>query len=188
MQKLSFIVVLISFSCFSQKPKTKVVSPAQKKETSYTVEIKITQTFAHCGGMAITEEKKDELRVPKPLAGKKFYLKQEGPNRTAAKILMEATSDSAGIIKFKVPPGKYFIVDDLKKDSVAYFALIKKYEKGMQYYTPIDKNCLNTWLNTPELLFEVTKSGTKRDLTINYYNQCTWSRIPCVQYTGPLPP
>ncbi|MBC7862811.1 MAG: hypothetical protein IAF38_07540 [Bacteroidia bacterium] len=128
-----------------------------------------------------------ELATPKAFPNKKFYLKKEEPGRVAAKILIETTSDSSGILKFNLAPGKYFIVDDLKKDSVAYFALLKKYKEGSSYYTPIDKECLKTWIETPELIIEVTKEGIK-EFGINYYNDCTWNRIPCVHYLGTLPP
>jgi hypothetical protein len=150
------------------------------------IEIRITRTSAYCGGARPSPEVMTDLQTPKPFPRKKLYLKKGEKNTFTTKIFMELTSDSAGKVNCQLQPGKYFIVDEFKKDTGYYNRLKKRYSALTPNYSPIDKLCLKNWYEQPDLVFEL-KEGEVKDLTINFHKNCTWNEIPCIEFKGPVP-
>jgi hypothetical protein len=152
------------------------------------VEIRITNTSSYCGGIPPPEEVRIEHNTPKPFAKKIIFIKKGEQNTFDSKIFLELVSDSAGKIEIQLPPGKYFIVDELKKDTSFFNRMIKKYEKESKNCSAINKDCLRKWYEQPDFVFEIKEESTK--LVVNFHDSCSWNEVPynCCQYKGPYPP
>jgi hypothetical protein len=191
------VFFLCSFSFFSQTgmpvPRmtqlSKKIHAGVKKagKKKFKVEIIITQTFSYCGGAEPDPDLLKEMGKASAFAGKKIYIKQGEKNSFNSKIVLEAVADKDGKIEFSLPPGKYFIVDELKKDTSYYKTLLKTYKTTTASYSAIDPICLKKWYEKPELIIEI-KNADVKDLTLNFHQACSWEKIPCAQYSGPMPP
>lgn len=189
MKRLSVVLILLfSFSLifYSQTDGRK----SKKKSRSNACKItgRVTYTKSHCGGVRLTEEQMNEMRTPRPLAGKKLYIKKGNTNTfDNTKIVAEVTADEKGEFTLELPPGEYLIVDEKKKDTAYYNQILKEYSKPTDMYSAADSVCMKTWYQTPELIFTV-KKGQKIKPEVNFPNRCSWNTIPCAHYKGPLPP
>lgn len=158
------------------------VSSQEKKDVTIT----ITQTSSYCGGAEPPTELMKQLRTPKPLIKKVIYVRKGEKNKTGAKDFIIATSDSAGKIKIKLQPGKYYLTDERKAKKKYSLTILKKHKKESNSYSSIDVNCLKEWLLQPDLIFEV--SDTDNKFSFNYHQPCSWNQTPCVKYKGEYPP
>jgi hypothetical protein len=174
MKFLILIVFALSFCIGKPKP------------SKVNVEGKITYTESYCQGMRPTEEILAEKRRQKPLAGKKLYIRKGKVNFITTPIIAEVITDSAGIFKLNLPKGEYCLVADNKKDDSFYNSIINKHSRKTDFYGEVNKECLDEWIKTPDLIFEV--GATKTSISYNFHFPCEWSKIPCTTYTGPLPP
>lgn len=195
MHGLSLLFVLCLFGGFSHGNLNSIPGEHRKhetqtsvniKENKFSVEITVTQTSAYCGGIRPSPELLNELQNPKPLVRKKLFIKRGDKNLFNSKIVIEACTDSSGKIQLQLLPGKYFIVDELKKDTSYYKTLIRKYSKASKNYSAIEKGCLKSWYEQPDMVFEITNSDIK-NLSLNFHKLCDWKEIPCIQFIGPLP-
>jgi hypothetical protein len=179
---LLIVFLLFSFGCFSQKD---TISNGKEK---FLVEICITQTSSYCGGVKPDPETITELKRPKPLANKILFIKKGEQNTFDSKILLEIISDSSGKVNIHLPPGKYFVVDELKKDTSFYNKLIKEYEKESTKCSAINKDCLKNWYVQPDFIFEIKEEPNK--FVVNFHKGCSWNEVPynCCKYKGPYPP
>lgn len=155
-------------------------------KTKYEVKITVTYTQSYCGGARPSDDMMQELNTPKPLSGKKLFVKKGKENSANATIIKEVVTDDEGKINLKLEPGFYCVVDENKKDRKKIDEWIKLYEKETTYYEAINKACLEKWFKSADLVIEVQKSGN--NFTINYHEPCSWHAIPCANYKGPYPP
>jgi hypothetical protein len=164
-----------------------VASFAQKTgslaKKQYTVAGIITQTRAYCGGARPSEEMMKAYNTPKAWIGKKLYIRSGAENSTKRKVLHEITADSTGHFSVKLPPGIYCIIEkeQLKKLNTEAF------RKKKSEYLKLDEDCLKQWWGKCYTSFEV-KDADKTDLIINFHIPCFTQGVPCMRYTGPLPP
>lgn len=158
---------------------------SQKKIKKYTVSGVITGTSGYCGGAAPSDEMLADLATPKPIANKKIYIKKGVINSLNSKVLMTLTADSAGKFHTTLPPGKYIIVDENKKDRTYYNSLLKNHNKQTENFDAVDSVCLKEWFAKPDFIFEVKNAGILIP-GINYHKECF--NLPCVQFRGPYPP
>ena len=79
------------------------------------------------------------------------------------------TTDENGNYNFLISAGKFGIVRN--KRSIA-----NQYQQSN--YGEKDWQCLQSWVNKPDLTFEVTKEDIKID-PINLVIPCSYNRIPC---------
>jgi hypothetical protein len=149
------------------------------------VSIKITQTASYCGGAAPPPDLIEQFNTPAPLADKVIYLRKGKTNHTGRKTI-QLKSDANGDISATLKPGFYAVVDETKKDRAYYNILRKRFSKPVENYGDLDTACLNTWLQTPQQVIEV--AADKTIFYVNFHQPCHWNAIPCVQYTGPMPP
>lgn len=156
------------------------------KPSKVNVEGKLTFTESYCQGMRPTEEILAEKKRQKPLVGKKLYIRKGKYNDITTPIIAEVITDSAGIFKLNLPKGEYCLVNENKKDNSFYMTIIKKHSKKTDFYGEVNKECLDEWLKTPDVIFEV--GTTKTSFSYNFHMPCEWARTPCTTYTGPLPP
>ncbi len=152
----------------------------------FPIEIIVTQTASYCGGVKPRAEFIKQLETPRPLEGKKIFVKQGDKNTFNAKVIIEAVSDSAGKIQFMLPSGKYFIVEEKKKDRGYYDTLLEKYLTPTTEFSAIDTSCLKAWYELPDLIFEI-KSDESNNLKLNFHRKCSYNEIPCIQFRGHLP-
>jgi hypothetical protein len=177
-----FLFFIISVGCFSQKD---TISNGKEK---FLVEISITQTSSYCGGFKPDPETITAHNTPYPLANKTLFIKKGEQNTYDSKIFLELVSDSSGKVKIHLPLGKYFIVDELKKDTSFYNKIIKEYEKESTYCSAINKDCLKNWYVQPDFIFEIKEEPNK--FVVNFHEECSWHKVPynCCEYKGPYPP
>ena len=194
MHGLNLLFVICSFYGFSHGDLTRIPGEQQNpdkqiaintKEKKISVEITATQTSAYCGGVRPSPDILKELQNPKPLMRKRLFIKRGDKNMFSSKIFIEACTDSSGKIQLMLLPGKYFIVDELKKDTSYYKTLIRKYSKASKNHSAIEKECLKSWYEQPDMVFEIINSDMK-NLNLNFHKPCDWKEIPCIQYNGPL--
>jgi hypothetical protein len=190
MRSLLILFLLFSLSGFSQKTKTQ--KKTGKKENhgvskKIRVVISVTGTSSYCGGAHLTPEMMAALSNPRALAGKKVCIKKGEKNDFSNPVLLELTADDSGKISCSLPPGKYILVDESRKDKTFYNDILKKYSKKTEWQSAVDEKCLKGWYEKADLVFEV-KASEKNKFTVNFHTGCNWNKIPCSQYSGPLPP
>ena len=132
------------------------------------------------------EERYKELRKPRVYANKKLFVKKGKWNDVKKNAILEFVSDSAGNFSFSLPPGNYCIVDEYKKDKINYTKLLKQYKEETKNYSSISAKCLKEWFKTPDAVLTVSPAGLD-SVVITFYDKCSWNRIPCITYRGPLP-
>ncbi|MDP1801359.1 MAG: hypothetical protein Q8L81_08405 [Bacteroidota bacterium] len=153
---------------------------AQTKQ-KFTISGKALQTFAYCGGVKPSEEVLDHHKTPKPYVGKTFYIRAGKTNNLKAKVLLKFKADTAGNFSFELPPGIYSIIQEpqLKKLNV------KLYKNK---YVEVDETCLKNWWEKPYYLLEI-KDKNISGLEFKFHHPCFMSGdIPCLHYSGPMPP
>ena len=163
-----------------------LISLQQKQEKEYTVKGEIHFIGVHCGGAAPSEEMQRRIRIPRPLAHKKLFIRQGSTNDISAPILDSVITDSLGIFTCTLPNGTYSVVEEAKKDRKLYRSLLKGYSKPTPYHTAVDKECLDKWLAAPDFTFIV--NGEDGEIQHSYRGRCSWDSTPCSSYRGPLPP
>jgi len=174
---------MMSFSCYSQKKKTKKIV----SNPLVLIEGTITETHSYCGGARPPEDLIKELRTPKPITAQyKLYIRKDS-NDLQKPILYTVLTDTLGKFSIKLPIGKYVFVDANKKDKDTYSKTLAKYKTENSQTSAIDIECYKQYIATPDFTVEVTKNSSKLAITHNYHRDCNWSGAPCVEYRGPLP-
>jgi len=175
-----FTLFLFTFSIKAQKPtnnKTGGVKPMR-----ITVTGKLMQTNSYCGGAAPTPEIMEGYEKEFPYSGKVFYVRKGKVNSTKAEVIASFTTNANGEFSFQVTPGTYSIIQSkqLKALKAADFKSAKA--------TQVDKKCMKEWWVKPYYLLEVEAN----DIIIpnwSIHHPCFVSGdIPCISYTGPMPP
>ncbi|MBL0341118.1 MAG: hypothetical protein IPP71_09440 [Bacteroidetes bacterium] len=153
----------------------------KNKEKTYTVSGKVQQTFSYCGGARPSEEMLEKLATPSSYPGKKFYIRKGQINSLQEEIVAEFVSDTNGLFSIHMEPGTYSIIlqEQVSKIKVEDYA--NKNQK-------IDEKCLNEWWGKPYIVLVVMDQNIN-DLNFIFRHRCFITNdIPCITYTGPLPP
>jgi hypothetical protein len=186
----SLILIFLFSAClgFSRDglQQTSVSNTIGSHSMPITIEILVTQTTSYCGGISPPPELIRELKTPRPLAGKKIVIKKGDKNTFDSAVLLAVSSDSIGHVRVQLPYGKYLIVDEFKKDTSYFNQLLRIYSIPTSNYSAIQKECLQSWYEQPDLIFEIG-GGTASALTVNFQKPCSWNEIPCLEFKGPLP-
>lgn len=140
---------------------------------------------SYCGGARMSEERYAEYTKAKAFANKKLFIKKGKYNDFNKKAVVEVVTDSSGNFSLSLPAGIYCIVDEYKKEKANYTSLLNQYKSETKNYSAISETCLQEWFKTPDLVFEVKKVTDK--ITVTFQDKCSWNKIPCVTYKGPLP-
>ncbi len=162
---------------FNAQTKTGGVKPVR-----VTVTGKLMQTNSYCGGIAPTPEMEAEYQKAIPYGGKVFYVRKGKVNSAKAEVITSFTTDAKGEFSFQIIPGTYSIIQakQLKPLKAADF----KSTESLQ----VDAACMKEWWVKPYYLLEVKTSN----ITIpgwSVHHPCFVSGdIPCISYTGPMPP
>ena len=154
----------------------------KKKTVLFNVSGKVTHTSAYCGGAAPTEEMMNEYRKDKPYAGKIFYVRKGNTNTLKAKIILSFKADADGKFSFQLPPGIYSIIQEPQVKEMN----MKNYNKKGSLQA--DASCLKNWWLKPYYILEI-KDKDVTGLHFKFHHPCFVSDdIPCIRYTGPMPP
>ena len=182
----SFIIlfsVLLSFGDVSAQKK-KVIT---RRVSSTKVTIQLTQTSNWCGGARPSEEMEREFRTPKPYPNCTLYLRRD-TNAISKPVLYTVTTNAAGTATISLTPGKYVVVDILKKNDSAYQATTEKYKNATETTGPIDLTCYKIFMAEPDFVITIPKKMTNyTKITHNYHKHCNWSGAPCVEFRGHYP-
>lgn len=138
---------------------------------------KIFQTASYCGDGTPSAETLKQLQTPKPLAGKKCFVRKGKTNNAKEPVLASFISDSLGNFMIHLAPGEYCIVDARKYDKNFVADIAKDNKKSA------DLDCLKTWLNTPDAVFTVGADGENR-IEVTYNIPCGTDASPCVKSVG----
>ena len=139
-------------------------------------------TRSYCGGVAPSQEDYARMIAPKPYIGKVLYLKKGFKNSFKQKTLAQAVCDSNGCFSFTVSPGDYCIVQAEHTRSLQAFI---KQCQGSHLLS--DVNCLKQWWINGLVSFSV--NAHKQIPVLEFHQACfTPGDIPCIGYTGPMPP
>lgn len=138
-------------------------------------------TYDYCGGAAPSDEMLKRLQTPRAISNYILYLKA-GTKNNDTPVLDSSNCNEQGQYNFKVKPGKYVIltVDQIKNFST------KNYTS--KYLQVDDEQCLKQWWENG--LYKVTVGNEDVALADTILNQrCNGlGLIPCMSFTGPLPP
>jgi hypothetical protein len=184
--KFSFCLSLFLFCVLAGNVHASTVTPKAAKKTSKQKDVSglITQTHAYCGGARPTEEVLKRLQTPAPFPGKKIYIRCGNENTTKKKIIRTVTADSTGHFSIKLPPGTYCIIQEEQVKKLDPDHFLKKETAELK----LKKNCLEKWWSTCYQTFEVKATDSHVPLNVNFHFPCFTEGIPCMQYSGPLPP
>jgi hypothetical protein len=150
------------------------------------VVIQLNYTESYCAGARPTDEILAEIALPKPMNGERLYLRKGSVNNLNEPLVASEITDQSGRAIFHLMPGQYCVLRASRSDKKQTEKWKDELLKGNELYGPIDIECLEKWLATPELMIEVSESGLlKFEMLIN--KPCPWNSIPCAQYIGPLP-
>lgn len=185
MKKFFLPFVFLFIICGLSAQKRKVLS---KSSTLIPINITITQTSNWCGGARPSEEMEREFRTPKPFPDCKVYIRKDS-NILYSPILYSLTTNANGKINVKLPPGKYIVVNELKRDDSVYKATMERFKEATENTAPIDTQCYKIFMAEPDFVIIVPNRKSKGiSKTHNYHKHCNWSGAPCVEYRGPYPP
>lgn len=148
---------------------------------------KVTHTAEYCGGAKPDKATLEELQKPKPLGGKKFFIRKGNKNSIKEPVVASFVTDAEGNFSVLLPPGEYCIIESRKYDKEYVADIAKNYKKAGANYSAADLNCLKEWLAKPDAVFNVNEKGENK-VEVVYHDPCSWNATPCVQYTGPTPP
>lgn len=169
-------LILCSFGIFSQT-KTGGVKPVR-----VTVKGKLTQTSPYCGGARPSEEVLKEAATPKPYANKVFYVRKGKTNSKKAEVITSFTTDVNGEYSFQITPGTYSIIQEKQLKALTSADLRSSED------IKVDTTCMKKWWAKPFYLL-VVKTENIVIPDWNIHHKCfVEGDIPCMSYTGPMPP
>lgn len=183
------MISLVFFSCqakttipsLGQNTNTAKSSDSKKNSKLYTISGKVQQVSPYCGGARPSQEMLDRLAIPVDYPGKKFYVRRGKINTINTKIVSSFISGKEGEFSIQLEPGTYSIILEEQLNEI-------KAEDYVKQYQQVDTQCLKEWWIQPYYLLEV-KEKTITDLNFVFQHRCFISvDLPCITYTGPLPP
>lgn len=187
---IRIIPLLAVVTIFAQCGKEKQIQSVRPRPvaTGNRITIHCTQTSSYCGGARPSEEMLKELQTPKPQANQLWFVRSGTTNRIKETPITSGTTDAQGNLNIRLEPGVYCLVDPNKVDSAMYKAYLLKYGEPTPNYNAINKSCLEDWLKTPALVFEVLKGDTAQVFSVESNIPCSYHSVPCADFKGPYPP
>jgi hypothetical protein len=151
------------------------------------VEVRLHETGVYCGGARPPQEMLDELQQLKPLTNFQFYIKEGRENDPNAPAVVSGITDDAGIAYISLRPGAYVLVFGDRQDWAQYNSWKAEHARANDPWGAIDTMCLMQWIKTPEKTFAVYPDSASVVEVIKA-QKCFWNNIPCLEYTGSIPP
>jgi len=155
----------------------------ENKETEYIVSGTIQYSESYCGGARPTDEMLEEITRPENYPGKRLFVVNGNINQSEKKIIAAIISDSAGKFSVLLPPGEYCIIQPEQRDK----KIFTKYDNPDDNIEA-DEKCLTEWFKTCLFSFKV-ESSPVTEIQLMFHRPCFLPEgIPCLSYTGPMPP
>lgn len=174
---------LSAFACARSNMSGKGQTPSRAN-----VEIHLTHISPYCGGARPTHGLLEKASEILPLANKKFYVVEGEENFPGkSKIICSGVTNDSGYAYIHLPRGKFGVVFEDKVDFKAFNEMMRLYAIPTENYSPIDSVCLKKWLRECELTMDIQKD-TEYSFSLLVHDKCPWNQLPCITYTGPLPP
>lgn len=168
-------IILLFAGCTNSQ---KIATTTQKE---YQISGNVTVTNSYCGGAPPSNEMLQKITAPKSYVGKKFHVRLGEINTSNTPLLKSFTVDENGNFSIQLPAGKYAIIQDEQASPMEAKALKRENIK-------VDELCLKKWWEKPYYILEV-KNEAITNLKFEFHKRCFInSDIPCLQYTGPMPP
>ena len=146
-----------------------------------TVSGNVQQTSSYCGGARPTDEMLKQFATPVAFPNKKFYIRCGKKNTAKGKIVKTFTTDQNGFFSIELKPGTYSIILEEQLKKIKAVDYINQNQQ-------LDTNCVKDWWKKPYYLL-VVKDKNISELNFLFHHRCfIKSDIPCITYTGPLPP
>ncbi len=178
---MTLLVLLISIGIYANCATKNVTQIHLPKRSSFIISGKVSQISAYCGGAKPTQEMLDRLAVPTAYPNKKFYIRKGKVNTLKSKSVTSFTTDSTGAFSISLAPGIHSIIVEEQLNEIKPNDFVNKNQR-------VDEKCLNDWWSKPYYLLEI-KNKNIVELNFVFHHQCFITNdIPCIYYTGPLPP
>ena len=155
--------------------------PSDEKKMLVTGVIEFTGRY--CGGANPPKMILENARKKRPLTDYKLYVKAGKLNRPAAPIIDSSITNAEGRFEFNLPPGEYVVLTEfhLNKD-------IFRNWSNDRYIGVSDWRCLEEWWQKGLTRIKVDNRPLD-NLYLHFQKQCFLPiGVPCLEYTGPLPP
>ncbi len=170
----------------STKVETTNTSSTEKEkepvlESSKNIKGSVMFTYDYCGGAAPSDEMIKRLRTPRAISNYTLYIKA-GVKNNDTPILDSSNCNEQGQFSFKVKPGKYVI---LTPDQIKTFST-KNYTS--KYLQVDDEQCLKQWWEDGLHKVNVANDNVTLADTILHQRCNGLGLVPCMSFTGPLPP
>ncbi len=182
------VCILFSFLNYGQNTSLKKVKTKKVKivlirgDVKHVVSGNVTRTESYCGGVELTPTEFDNYNKTQPNVGKVFYVRKGNENTTSQPIVATFTTDASGNFKIELPNGIYSLIVKEQANKLS----IKDYPNSKYLHT--NEECLRKWWKKPLYVFEI-KDKEITDLKFNFHWPCFInSDVPCIGYSGPLPP
>ena len=192
MRKLIYLILFFSVACKQKKVSVTdegiLVSPPEAgwEVKMYSVSGNVTQSKSYCGGARPTDAILQEITAPKPLANSIFYIRKGKENNPVSDEYISFKTDENVNFEIKLLPGDYVIIEQNRLDSSYYFSVLKTYSKATDSYSKADTLCMKKWLSGSLTQFTV-KDADVKNINWDIHRSC-WTDVPCIHYSGPLPP
>ncbi len=182
---IGVMIMLLTASCVTKK-----VNGPDKRSIG-VLHLEATHTEAYCKGVPPRPE--DHI-APQPWSTV-LYVREAGPVDARGQAKNDPTRPVVDSIRtmdngqgfLRLPPGSYILVDRDRVDDRRYQQLLKDHAEPVRYRGAIDKDCLDKWLHASYSAFTITK-GDSTQVAHNTHLKCSWERVPCAPWQGPLPP
>jgi hypothetical protein len=166
--KFFFLPVLIGFSAFSFT-----------QHKSEYVNVSGCVKIIHPWCTDVLTDKTAEYEKPRPYPNKTLYIKEGETNDFSQPVYLEITTDKDGNFSCSLPPGKYIIVEERKRNKEIYDTIIARYGKGTKNCRPVDTTCFRKWYEKPDAILNVVHDSIK-NITLTFYGICGGAcDIPC---------
>jgi hypothetical protein len=118
---------------------------------------------------------------PVVYAGKRFYVREGSVNRLDKAIVDSFISDANGKFSIHLKPGTYSIIQPEQLKKIDYHLYNKESHE-------VDTVCLKKWWSDPYYLLTI-KDRDITGLTFIFSHRCfVENDIPCIFYSGVMPP
>jgi len=172
-----FLIVLIA-GCVQQLSRNDNLQVMRK------ISGKVIQTSNYCGGPPPPQELIDELRREKPFPDKELYIREGDINLLSKPIIKKFVSDKDGKFEISLTPGKYCIIEKIKKEELKIpdFTEINKQLPSYSQYRVESEQCFKDWWKNCDKILDVENQDST-DSVIKFHHRCGQ---PCVT-GGPKP-
>ena len=122
---------------------------------------RVVQTRCDCGGINPAQEFLGPSQKDKPDPKKAFYIRKGTVNSLSNPILREVSPDVQGNFEVALPPGRYCVVGESKKDALKIPDLTEVNKKLAQSRVPgeplpiVSEQCFRDWWRTCDQILQV---------------------------------